>query len=241
LKEEIKQLIELQNLDLELQSDKREMDEIPAKIDTLNEELDKLDASLKAEKERLDEDEKERRSKEVELKEEEIKLKKARDKLNVVKTNKEYKAALKEVEDHNRQNSLLEERILALMDELDSLRNTVKELESDYEKRSEEIGAEIEGFTKKTEEIDKSIEKKQKKRNTLLEKIDPDYSTKYNRLINNLEGQVVVGVVNGVCNGCFINLPPQFFNEMLRDRDIKVCPNCSRLIFFKEEETKKNA
>lgn len=241
MKEEIKQLIELQSLDLELQSDRRERDEIPAKIETLNKELYKLDVSLKEEKEHLDEDEKERRSKEVELKEEEIKLKKAREKLNVVKTNKEYKAALKEVEDHNKQNSLLEERILALMDELDTLRNKVKELESDYEVRAKEIGTEVEGLTKKTDEIDKSIEKKQEKRNTLFEKINPDYSTKYNRLINTLEGQVVVSVVNGVCNGCFINLPPQFFNEMLRDQDIKVCPNCSRLIFFKEEETKKNA
>lgn len=241
MKEEIKQLLELQNLDLELQSDKREMDEIPAKIDSLNEELKNLGASLKAESERLDEDEKEKRTKEVELKEEEIKLKKSRDKLNVVKTNKEYKAALKEVEDHNRQNSLLEERILALMDELDSLRNTVEQLESDYEERSKEVGAEIGVLTKKTEDINESIEKKKEKRNGLLEKIDPDYSIKYNRLINNLEGQVVVGVINGICNGCFMNLPPQFFNEMLRDRDIKVCPNCSRLIFYKEEEAKKNA
>ena len=79
----------------------------------------------------------------------------------------------------------------------------------------------------------------QGKRDTLLAKIDPKYSEKYNRLINSVEGHVVVGVVKGVCTGCFMNLPPQLFNEMMSDMDLKLCPNCSRLIFFKEDETDK--
>jgi len=235
LKEEIKQLIDLQNLDLEIQSIIKEKDEIPAVITSLNEELTKLETNLAIEKERFDVDEKEKSSKEIELKLEEIKLEKSREKLNAVKTTKEHKAALKEIEEHNKQNSILEERILFLLDELESLRKIVENLESDYNVRAKEIGAETKKIGKRAIEIDKTIETMQDKRNKLFAKIDPEYSEKYNRLINSLQGHVVVNVVKGVCTGCFINLPPQLFNEMLRDMDLKTCPNCSRLIFFKEE------
>ncbi len=239
MEEEIKQLIGLQDLDLEIQSMKKERDEIPAAITSSNKELKELETSLAIEKERFDVDEKEKNTKEIELKLEDIKLVKSREKLNAVKTTKEHKAALKEIEEHNKQNSILEERILFLLDELDSLRKTVEELESAFKVSSKEIGAEIEGFEKRTAEIEKSIETMQIKRNTLFAKIDQKYSEKYNRLINSVEGHVVVGVVKGVCTGCFINLPPQLFNEMMGDKNLKVCPNCSRLIFFKEEETDK--
>ncbi|MBN1571764.1 MAG: hypothetical protein JW984_01060 [Deltaproteobacteria bacterium] len=241
MKEDIQQLINLQEIDLELETIRRERDQIPTKIASLNRELQDLETELASEKERLDEDEKEKKLKETELRDEEEKLKKSRDKLNAVKTNKEYKAVLKEVEDHNKQNSLLEERILVLMDQLDSLRNTVNGLESRLVERRAEIGTEVEGLTKKTEEIDKSIESKQDEREKLLAKIDPKYSENYNRLSKRLGGTVVVGVSRGICTGCYMNLPPQFFNEMLRDLDIKVCPNCSRLIFLKEDEAVKKA
>lgn len=239
MKDDIQQLITLQEIDLKLEIIKRERDEIPTKIASLNRELDNLEVELTAEKERLVEDEKEKKLKESELRDEEEKLKKSRDKLNAVKTNKEYKAVLKEVEDHNKQNSLLEERILALMDQLDSLKDAVSQLESRLGERRREIETEIEGLTKKTEEIDESIESKQGERGKLLAKIDPKYSETYNKLSMRLGGSVVVGVSRGICLGCFMNLPPQFFNEMLRDLDIKICPNCSRLIFLKEDEAVK--
>ncbi len=239
MKEDIQQLITLQEIDLELEIIKGEKDEIPAKIAILNRELEELEAELASEKERLESDENEKKLKESELRDEEEKLKKSRDKLNAVKTNKEYKAVLKEVEDHNKQNSLLEERILALMDELDSLKNSVDVLESKLNERRAEIGAEVGDLTKKTDEIDKSIGSKQDKREKLLAKIDPKYSETYNRLSKRLGGTVVVSVSKGICSGCFMNLPPQFFNEMLRDLDIKICPNCSRLIFLKEDEAVK--
>ncbi len=50
---------------------------------------------------------------------------------------------------------------------------------------------------------------------------------------------VLVKVKKGVCNGCYMNLPPQFFNELLSDRDIKTCPNCARLIYLDEEIRKR--
>jgi len=42
-----------------------------------------------------------------------------------------------------------------------------------------------------------------------------------------------------VCTGCYMNLTPQFFNEIQRDKDLKVCPNCSRMIYWHEEVEEK--
>jgi len=45
----------------------------------------------------------------------------------------------------------------------------------------------------------------------------------------------VVEVRNGTCLGCHMNLPPQFFNELQRARDIRLCPNCHRILFWRPE------
>ena len=39
----------------------------------------------------------------------------------------------------------------------------------------------------------------------------------------------------GTCLGCHMHLPPQFFNELQRARDIRLCPNCHRILFWRAD------
>ena len=44
---------------------------------------------------------------------------------------------------------------------------------------------------------------------------------------------VVVEARGGICLGCHINLPPQMFNELQRYREVRQCPSCHRIVFWR--------
>jgi predicted nucleic acid-binding Zn-ribbon protein len=41
----------------------------------------------------------------------------------------------------------------------------------------------------------------------------------------------LVQVENAVCKGCYLNIPPQLYNELHRGNELRMCPHCHRLIY----------
>jgi predicted nucleic acid-binding Zn-ribbon protein len=75
------------------------------------------------------------------------------------------------------------------------------------------------------------LEKAQKKRKTKAKKVKAADLRKYDRIRENRGGLAMVGVSKGVCSGCFMNVPPQLFNELLREDQLHACPACNRLMY----------
>ena len=239
MKDEVTLMIRLQELDTEIITLKREKIEIPIRIAELDGELSRLTDSLAHEQERATVLEKEKRGKETGLKEEEDHLVSSEKKLSEVKTNKEYQAAQKEIEEHRTRNSLLEEQILQAMDQLDTLKKEIIQKEEELTRNAGVIKEEIDTYTARALTIEDQVIEKEKARSKLVKDLNPSYLSTYERLLRTFRNEpVLVKVRKGVCKGCYINLPPQFFNELLRDRDIKTCPNCARLIYLEEEPEK---
>jgi hypothetical protein len=46
----------------------------------------------------------------------------------------------------------------------------------------------------------------------------------------------VVNVVQGVCQGCFMSIPPQQYNMLLKGDKIFECPTCQRIIYHQPVE-----
>jgi len=239
VKEEVILMIRLQELDTEIVSLKREKTEIPMRIADLNGEISRLTESLAHEQERAGILEKEKRGKESGLKEEEERLANSEKKLSEVKTNKEYQAAQKEIEEHRMQNSLLEEQILLVMEQLDAIKTDIAQKEEELARSAAVIKEDIDTYTARALAIEDQVTQKESVRVTLVKDLSPSYLSTYGRLMRTFRNEpVLVKVRKGVCNGCYMNLPPQFFNELLRDRDVKTCPNCARLIYLEEEPNK---
>jgi predicted nucleic acid-binding Zn-ribbon protein len=43
----------------------------------------------------------------------------------------------------------------------------------------------------------------------------------------------VVEVTGGICQGCYMNIPPQLWNEIIRSEKINLCPSCQRILYYK--------
>ena len=48
-------------------------------------------------------------------------------------------------------------------------------------------------------------------------------------------GLAVTGVTRGVCRGCNMNIPPQMFNQLLKEEELLSCPTCNRMMYHLPE------
>ena len=57
---------------------------------------------------------------------------------------------------------------------------------------------------------------------------------RYELLRSRRNGQALAGVTDGVCKGCFMNIPPQLFIELQKEEEMLSCPSCNRIMFHEK-------
>ncbi len=121
MKDQIKKLVELQALDVDIYRFKKEVEEKPLALEELRKHFESKKASLKALEEQLKRNQVDRKGSELELQAKEGDIVKANGQLMQLKTNKEYSAKLLEIENMKADKSVFEEKILIFYDESDKI------------------------------------------------------------------------------------------------------------------------
>ena len=129
MKKQLELLVQLQSCDSTIQTAQRIQENHPRMISQLEDTLAREREELRTQEKLLDDTKKKRIRKEQELALDEERVQKAKQKLTAVKTNREYQAALKEIELIEHENASIEEEILAIMEETDNLTRKRAELE----------------------------------------------------------------------------------------------------------------
>ena len=224
-------LLELQRLDSRIAEIGKLRERIPQEITRLNEELEAEKRRLEQAREELNSLKLRRRRKEKDLEVETEKLRKAQGRIFEVKTNKEYQALLKEIEAAKKANSDLEEEILLLMDEMDRRTEELKSLEVEVAEREATISARKKELEEKMAKLDSEEAKVQLLRKEVASRIEPPWMGIYERVAKSRGGLAVVKVDGGICQGCYVNIPPQLYNEILKGKPMAQCPFCQRFLY----------
>lgn len=236
MNEQLKTLYQIQKLDTKIIGNERKRASAPLRIQQMEQEIaDATEKTLK-EKEIIDEIDRERRRKERELEAEKEKIKKAQSKLYEVKTNKEYQALLKEIEAAQAANDKTEEEILVLLERIEDLTKDNQELTSRLASRQKEIGIERKQIEEEMKSIDDVIDALKAEKQKRLELLDKVLIQRYDVLIERRGGIAVVSAKNGVCLGCFMNIPPQLFIEVTKNSQFITCPSCNRIFYYLDDE-----
>jgi uncharacterized protein len=82
-------------------------------------------------------------------------------------------------------------------------------------------------------EIEGKIAALRGERAVLAREVKPEVLKRYSG-IRIRRGLAVVGVRNGTCQGCNMNIPPQLFNVLQRGTSIETCPSCHRIIYWED-------
>ena len=227
-------LVKLQEIDTFLAELRNEIERKPLELEELKLKLEEKKKHLDAIQEDIKKIKIDIKEKELELKSGEEEVKKLQSQLMQVKTNKEYKSLLMEIEGKKADNSLIEDNILDLMEEVDKKelelnkeRDNFKHLEAEYSKEEARIKSEI-------AKIENQIKDKEKEREEVCSHLDTQLLSIYERLLKNRDGLAIVPVVNDACGGCHLSLRPQIINEIKRKDQLVTCERCSRILYLDE-------
>ena len=232
----IKNLISLQGCDCELQVIDRKRKEGPVKIQALEEELKMVEDQANGELDKVDAIKKERREVEHEITDMEGRIDKSREKLANIKSNKEYGAVLKEIEDLERKKATLEDRALQIMEEIESLDAKYADIKKRSESHRKKFGADQKAVQKEMEALDVVFEKQEKERIRIRKHIDDDLLRLYDNLSIHKGGISVSSVLKGICQTCHMGIPQQKFNELMRGDVLMNCPHCGRIMYWGDNE-----
>jgi uncharacterized protein len=231
-KEQIDTLIQIQELEKQACFVSAKLKDVPKKIEALDLNLETSKESAHAMESELKDLKKKYRNMEEEIRFSQSQETKKQEKLRSVKTNKEYQSSLKEIEDLKKKMSAMEDDMLLVLEQIDYLESLVsekmEETESLYQKTDKDkkaIKTEAEESQKKLANIKENIEE-------AVKKVDPTLFARYNWVQQKVGRLAIVSVVNSVCQGCHLNIPPQMYNELHRDDTIKFCPHCQRMIYW---------
>lgn len=235
MREAIKNLMDLQAIDLDVQKIDEQMADGHSELLTTKKAIEQGYESIADYKEQFALGEKRRRELEATIADEAERIKDRQTKLMSIQTNREYQSILKEIEDTKLANQQREEELTLLLEQSELIEKKIEE----FSKRCAEQELQLENDSKRVaQEVAKLESDKQKitkVRDAQAKKVDPKYLSRYEKLRINRNGLAVTGVTQGVCRGCNMNIPPQMFNLLLREQELLTCPTCNRMMYHQPE------
>lgn len=233
MREEIDNLMDLQSIDLQIQKLEEEMATEAGELESRQEAIDRHKKEVVEYSERLETGEKRQRELEALIEDGIVRLKERQTKQMSVQNDREYHSILKEIEETKQQHKQREDELVMLMEQTDSIRSKIEELVNQCE--SEEIAykEEAEKIAKLAKDLESQINKIQKSRDKQAKKVNKKFIKRYEMLKSRRNGLALAPVTNGVCLGCNMNIPPQLFNNLLREDEILSCPTCNRMMYHK--------
>jgi predicted nucleic acid-binding Zn-ribbon protein len=235
-KEQIVALVNLQQIEIETSSVKMKICNVDQRLEKLDDRLHDFKQVIEKQESVINELNQKYRDYETDVRMNLDAIKKSEAKLSSVKTNKEYQAFLKEIDDIKEKNSKLEDDMIDFLDRIEAAENTLNTKMAEYSELQTRLINEKETIQKETEEGKRQLEDLDAQLKTVAAGIDAALLATYNKvkaLQNNAIG--IVAVTDAVCQGCNMNIPPQMYNELQRGDSLKKCPICDRIIYWKNE------
>jgi predicted nucleic acid-binding Zn-ribbon protein len=223
-------LYTLQQVDSELQNIHEMKGDLPQIVADLQEKADDFKQKIKQLNDAVKQAKIARDEADVEIIDLGEKIEKYKKQQLQVKSNKQYDALTREIEN-------AEERSRKMVKEMDVLEGKMvsSKAESEtYAAQLEEVSAELADRAKELKEVNKEHEKEESKlfheREKLLVRIDKADLERYERIRKAKSGMAVVAVKRGACGGCFKRVPPQKILELRQNSYVYQCEHCGRIL-----------
>ena len=233
MRDQLKQLEELQTHDAKIQELEQSLKAIPAKLAATEADLSRVEGLLASEGAALKETERYYSEQKGLVTDDEVQVAGAKHKLTQAKNSKEYMAAQREIEQRRESLAGREVEIGKLVDAVEAKKKLLADRGSDVETLKQSIAKDGEAARERMAEIEGKIAALRVERDKLAATVKPDVLKRYSA-IRMRRGLAVVAVKDGTCQGCNMNIPPQLYNVLQRMTSIEICPSCSRIIYWDE-------
>lgn len=231
LREKLKALEELQQIDLESNEVRAGLDAVPARRAEVEAKVQEARRAYDEQKQRLEANERERRQIETLLSLERDKVKKWEGRLGEIKTPREYAALSREIDISKKTNDAQSEQsrdLLAAAADVKAQLEARGEALADAEDAAQSGVAELD---RAQADLEARLAALAARRTAAAAQVDPGLLGKYENIKKRRAGVAVAPVVGSTCKGCHRNIPPQLSIVLQRVDTIETCPNCHRIIY----------
>lgn len=160
----------------------------------------------------------------------EANVKKYESQLTQVKTNKEYSALQQEIQSLKADISIVEEKMIALFDEIEGFQKKVNAEKERLSKEGVELKRKKQEKEAEQSQAKEKIQKLTLERNEILVKLEPDVRRQYEAILRSRRGTALSVLQGENCGACQILIRPQLQNEVNLSERIVTCENCGRIL-----------
>ena len=162
--------------------------------------------------------------------------------MNSVKTNKEYSALLVEMNTLKIEKDKLEEQALQQLERVEAVAKEIdRKPTKTSQPRKDRPGGGAEVQTRR-DEVAHDLAQATAQRDEAAAKLPAELLEAYERAANIHEGEAMAEVIEEnrrsmeyTCGGCFMGIPVELLNALLRNDDRPViCPSCGRIFYVQE-------
>lgn len=231
LKEQLKALEQIQEIDLKIDSLRKNKGTLPAALKALDDQIGKISASASIKKTSLAELEKMQRQTTAAMELNKDRITRSTSRLESVQNSQEFQAAQKEIEQLRKQKDSLDEQTKKSAVDGEAIRAALGEFDAQIAKFKEERDAQAAMLTGQTGKMEEEISVLMAERSKHSPNVEARLLIQYDKVRAARAGLGIVPAIAGRCKGCNMMVPPQQFNEIQRGSALHSCPSCHRVLF----------
>jgi predicted nucleic acid-binding Zn-ribbon protein len=228
---DLKQLIRLQTIDISIQELRARIEKFPGTSKALDEKLRAASAGLDSAREKVKDNQARRKKLESEVSANEAKISKYREQMLAVKTNEEYRALQHEIDHAQQAIRKVEDDILNLMMNAESLQVEIKTAEFVLKEDQQKVDRERKELGEVNSRDLSALESYIQERRKIEGSLSGDLIARYDRVRKFRGGIGVAPARNYVCELCQVRIRPQVFQEISKNDQIIACDACQRILY----------
>jgi len=238
VKSELSNLIELQKTDTRLRELKNNIESADTRRAELQEEFEEHASSIREIQNRLEAAKTAKADLERQIIEAKTSHERADRNLKTAQDQKQYEAAMREIDALDRQISKFETEVLEQLEVADEVNAVLEEradeianLESDWEKTLSDFESELSANRAEFEKLTAA-------RSEVFSGLPDRLAAVYDRLVSrSRDGIAVARVIDGACSACFMSLRKQVVVELNTTNEIITCESCTRILYIASDES----
>jgi predicted nucleic acid-binding Zn-ribbon protein len=165
----------------------------------------------------------------------ESRMKDRRMRITRIRNDKELGLAKREVELLKEEGGGLEAELMAVLEQAEVATKRLDAARTELASLTGARDAEAATLRDTAGRLSAEIERDRGRRDELVGVVDGDLCRRYEMIFSRRGGVAVVPVRGGTCQGCHMHVPPQLYNQLQRNEQLILCPNCQRMLYWQPE------
>jgi uncharacterized protein len=232
MKQDLALAVELQALDRKIASFEKEIATLPVHIAEIEKKLEAHKRRLEVDRTALSANQADRKKLEAEILTHDQKLSKLKGQMIDAKTNDQYRAFQNEITYGETEIRKAEDKIIGFMEQAEALDKNVRAAEAALKLEQQHVDAEKKLAQDRTAADLKLVNEAKAHRATIVARIDPKLYTRYEIVKKKTRGTAIANVVDERCEGCMIQLRPQYFQDLKAGEGFQLCETCGRILIY---------